>query len=536
MYIRPNLTGVALRKSIAVSNNFVAVLTSHNFISLRRSAGRRMLRAFGLLGMVGLLTVAAVSASETAPAATPAPAAAPASAAPATAPASTAAKPAPTAAPATAPVATTAKPAADSAKTVKKAKSKKSKAVKDSTAAAAAAKDSAKAVAAPAALKDSSKTATAPVLKDSAASKDTSKSAARTVRADSLKTPVAVVDSAKNIIGDTTKAAPAVATTVDSSAYADSSQAGGKKKRKRVVRETTVNTIDELKGRYRSPKKALFMSMIVPGLGQAYVGHTWTNYARGAAYFLTDVALAYGWHYYVVDRQDAQIAKYQKFADLNWRQFKYEDSIAKDTKKTDARNSHRENYCETVQENETPKGNSLFLGCKTPGSDEYQSFHNEYNDKDWNNTNPDSVGIRRSQFPNPHNFYELIGKENEFITGWSDADSVYMGDSAFYAMGADGLPLKDAANQLILATTPMQQRYIGMRAQANTYARMQAYFLGGMVVNHIVSAIDAALSAHYHNKALYQTETNWWDRIRLDSQMAWDGYAPTPTVTASLTF
>lgn len=373
-----------------------------------------------------------------------------------------------------------------------------------------------------------------------AAAADTAKDSLKTVAGDSAKAsavPMAGADSAKPSLPDSAKAASGVAVTVDSTAYADSTRPGAKKKRKRVVRETTVNTIDDLKGRYRSPKKALFMSMVVPGLGQAYVGQHWSNYARGGFYFLTDVALAYGWHYYVVDRQDAQIAKYKAFADKNWRQYRYEAVFSIDPDKVAGRNQHRENYCETVQDNSTTKGNSLLTGCKTPTSADYEAFKNEYNDKDWNTPgSPDSVSFRRAQFPNPHNFYELIGKENEFITGWDDAGDIVLGDSAYYANDGSGNALKNAAGRLVLATTPNQQRYIGMRSQANEYARMQAYFLGGMVVNHLVSALDAALAAHYHNKALYQTETNWWDRLRLDSRLAWDGYAPTPTVVASFTF
>ena len=75
-----------------------------------------------------------------------------------------------------------------------------------------------------------------------------------------------------------------------------------------------------------------------------------------------------------------------------------------------------------------------------------------------------------------------------------------------------------------------------MRDRANQYARMQTYFLGGIVLNHIVSALDAALAARFHNKALYQTEARWYDRVRLESDLAWEGVFPRPTVTASLTF
>lgn len=366
-------------------------------------------------------------------------------------------------------------------------------------------------------------------------SKDSLKTVGDSAKAAAV--PASAADSAKPPLPDSAKAASAVAVTVDSSVYADSTRPVAKKKRKRVVRETTVNTIDDLKGRYRSPKKALFMSMVIPGLGQAYVGHHWSNYARGGFYLLTDVALAYGWHHYVVDRQDAQIAKYKSFADRNWRQYRYEAIIESDKEKVAGRNQSRDTYCESVQDNSTTKGNSLLTGCKSPTSAEYDAFRNEYNDKDWNTPDsPDSVSIRRGHFPNPHSFYELIGKENEFITGWDDAGDIVIRDSGYYANDGTGNPLKNAAGRLVLATTPNQQRYIGMRAQANDYARMQAYFLGGMVVNHLVSALDAALAAHYHNKALYQTETNWWDRIRLDSQLAWDGYAPAPTLVASFTF
>ncbi len=459
------------------------------------------------LGLAGLL-----SAAETAPASAAAAAAAPAAAATPAAAVTPAAALAPTPA-VVAPITDTikatavaAKPDSVKAKPAKKLSKKeaKAKALADSIARvdslkAVAKADSLKAVA----LADSLRTA---AVRDS-------------VKADSLKTATRVADSAR------------VAAAADSAA-ADSATSKSKK-RKRIVRETTVNTIDELKGKYRSPKKALFMSLVVPGLGQAYVGQHWFNYTRGAAYFLADVAMAYGWHYYVVERQDATIKKYKAFADVNWRQYKYEDSVAKYPDKLDVRYPHRQTYCESVQDRSTSKGQSFYLGCIDPSKTvEYDPFKAFYNDE---SLSADSVGRMRSAFPNSHNFYEIIGKEQEFITGWLDANNVLI-DTAFYERGPDGNPLKDAKGNNVLATSAFQQRYIDMRAQANDYARMQAYFLGGMVVNHIVSAIDAALTAHYHNKDLYQTESRWYDRLHLDSRMAWENSAPMPTVTASLTF
>jgi hypothetical protein len=396
-------------------------------------------------------------------------------------------------------------------------------------------------------VKPASTPAPAPAGNPPVVAKDTVKPASAAAPTAATVTPP-ISDTAKSASPAATPASPVsaspVAVAADSSASdstaADSSKAGRPKKRKRIVRETTVNSIDELKGRYRSPKKALFMSLVVPGLGQAYVGQNWFNYTRGAVYFMTDVVLAFGWHHYVVDRQDAQIAKYRKFADNNWTQTAYEDSLERqltspfDAEKFSVVNPHRQSYCDAVQNRETNKGNALYAGCTEPQGTGYSAFKGEYDDETWGGV--DSISTRRAQFVNPHQFYEIIGKEVEFINGWKGPENIQQQDSTFYVLDQDGIILKDAAGKPLPATKASQQEYIQMRAKANDYARMQAYFLGGMVVNHIISALDAALTAHYHNKDLYQTEVRWYDRVHLDGGFAWQGYQPATAVTARVTF
>jgi hypothetical protein len=232
-------------------------------------------------------------------------------------------------------------------------------------------------------------------------------------------------------------------------------------------------------------------------------------------------------------KQDRQIARYRRHADEFWLQSRYEDSIQKynSTEFFDRRNSNRVAYCQAVQSNEGSAGSRLFEGCQEPDAADnsaYQSFHNEFDELRDGGWSVDSVGRFREKFPNTHNFYELIGKEVEFITGWEDASNIIVGDTTFTMLDEDG--------ESVPASTPLQQEYIAMRAKANDYARMQAWFLGGMVLNHIVSALDAALAAHFHNKSLYQTDLGWWDKLRLDSHIAWEYGAPRPTVSASVTF
>ncbi len=299
---------------------------------------------------------------------------------------------------------------------------------------------------------------------------------------------------------------------------AKSEDAGESERRQRIVRETTVNTIDELKGRYRSPKKALFMSLVVPGLGQAYVGH----YYRAAAYVLADVAMIAGWRHYVVVKHDRQVRRYRQFADENWSQSKYEDSVSQvlSIRDKEARillTPHREFYCNYVVNRTPGQGERLFEACRDlPSTNDYSLYREVYGDA---NRDAEARGEFRSNFPDVHQFYESIGKHQEFISGWADANDVIFGDSS------------------IIGTSDHRSRYIGMRAQATEYSRMQVYFMGGIVLNHIISALDAALAARFHNRALYQTEVSWYDRIRLESVLGRDSQGlPVPTVLAHIPF
>jgi hypothetical protein len=296
--------------------------------------------------------------------------------------------------------------------------------------------------------------------------------------------------------------------------------------RTRITRETTVNPMDMQRGKYRNPKKALFMSLIVPGLGQAYIGQSTFTYARAAAYFTADVTMGILWYQYSVVKYDRKVKQYQNLADEHWTQQAYEDGIGGQIAPDDVTarlNTGRDGYCSAVQRNEG-SGAPLYEGCRAVFSEElddpqkYFAFQQTYA----NDTSAAARAARRATFPNEVSFYAMIGTQQEFIFGWDDAVD------AGWSFGAD---------TAVTGTSANRDRYNSLRDKAQEYSRMQSWFLGGIVLNHIASAIDAALTARRHNRILYEgAEARWYDKVNVDGGMAFDQGRPRTHLMAYLSF
>jgi hypothetical protein len=304
--------------------------------------------------------------------------------------------------------------------------------------------------------------------------------------------------------------------------------------RARVTRETTINPLDVKKGSYRNPKKALFMSLLVPGLGQAYVGQSPYTYARAAVYFGTEVTLGLMWYQYTVVKYDRVTARYRRFADEHWSQGVYENKAFDESavENFEVVNPRRQSFCDAVQERESVGGDIAYRGClnlldadSAALSNNYTQFRTNTDDRalfaapfGTGVANPDSVGRIRGRLADPVEFYALIGGYQEFIAGWEDAVNViYSADS-------------------ITGTSLQRDRYNAMREQAQDYSRMQAWFIGGLVINHIASAVDAALTARYNNRVLYEGEARWYDRVKMDGGLAFAAGRPRTHMTARLSF
>ena len=288
------------------------------------------------------------------------------------------------------------------------------------------------------------------------------------------------------------------------------------------VRVSKVHSIDEMKGKYRSPRKALFMSLVVPGSGQLYVGGSKFNYARGAAYLALEAALWGGWYYFTIYKYDKQVAKYKKFAKNHFSIGRYEsqmrdiylNQLSDETEESRFETRYmgsREDFCKAIY------GDAKASGCYTKG----MLFTNDKAHTDrFSVTNPSNLGKEvksQKNFYDMSTVYQLIS-EKSYVLGWDDVDSVALGQN---------LLLEESSVESIvpLGKSKNLSKYRSMRNKANDYADLQVWFFGGIILNHLVSAVDAAFAANAHNKELYSEDVSWYDRLHFESYMGFlDGF------------
>ncbi len=184
----------------------------------------------------------------------------------------------------------------------------------------------------------------------------------------------------------------------------------------------------------KNPIKAFFYSALIPGGGQLYNGSKWK-----ALIFAGIETIAWTGRVSYNSKGDDKTDEFNDFADRHWSEDKYED----------------------------------FLWANWTVRDD---------DSVWNNSGF-SIFTHHLPSTKTQQYYEMIGKYNQFIYGWDDMNpETTDADAHFYATSVNRLDYEE------------------MRGDANSYYDNAKTSLIVVMFNHILSGTEAALAARKINR------------------------------------
>jgi hypothetical protein len=194
----------------------------------------------------------------------------------------------------------------------------------------------------------------------------------------------------------------------------------------------------------KSPKKALMMSAVLPGVGQFYSKSKLSGIVYGTLEIagITSAIL-------LKNNGEDKVNEYEDYADINWALLNFMEGYDGE-----------------------PRSHDMIVvldGKRYSVSGEwgtlYDDFNNGYN----------SISVEKD-----YHFYENIGKYEQFQTGWID-----YGDSLGY--------------ETLYRSSPLQDKYSDMRFDANQLLKGATYAVSAVMFNHVISAIDAAIRTKKYN-------------------------------------
>jgi len=250
----------------------------------------------------------------------------------------------------------------------------------------------------------------------------------------------------------------------------------------------------------KSPGKAFFYSLAVPGLGQYYYG----SKVKPVLFLSAEVAswiFYFKWHGQGDDLTD----EYEAFNRAHWFQKRYEDQL-------------RWTYDEEIRDayDLDPMADLDTIAIDDKDIDVGEMTHDL----------PDE----RSQ-----QYYEMTGKYDQFVWGWDDAelngDTLY-GD-VYYDSAHAPPTIKDEAST---PHSDNRDEYEGMRNDANNKYDRATRMIFVSIANRLISAFEAYFVTKSRNNKI---KRDTWDLTRLKvrtSLKSYHSYGDTPFVTFAYRF
>jgi hypothetical protein len=331
-------------------------------------------------------------------------------------------------------------------------------------------------------------------------------------KADSVPAlPEAAKDTARTDTSETSDSIAAKKDTVKADTVVKKPKKKKRKKRiqrdKRVKIDKDVDVIQTYKGninKLKSPKKAFFLSFILPGLGEFYSRGGWI---RIGIPFATELA-CYASIFVIRSEYNDLVKIYEEYADKYYDHKRFADFY---------------NYIHSDEYNT----DTLFLKW------EIDPFsHDSIYFEDYENQTSD--------------YYEMIGKYDEFVQGWKDAtpdmvsngfkwikDQVYDTEYMHRFRGFAIDEIKTTSNKVdtvwmyyhdedigvkrprYFGLSEYQIEFMNLRDDANEMGDKVLWVFYTMLINRMVSAVNAVFTANAYNKKITGGKLSAIEKIRV---------------------
>lgn len=248
--------------------------------------------------------------------------------------------------------------------------------------------------------------------------------------------------------------------------------------------ELQGSTLPEFDEKRKVPIVGFMMSMVVPGAGQRYGGASWM---RSGIFSAIDLIGLAAWANFTKDAEDIRI-RYERFADESW----FLDTWIWNT-----------HFSRPAEWNNYPDLNiagshSIYLRLYGEARAEFGKYVNSEILGDIITAFPGigedpEVTAQYVSVVRDRDFYENIGKYDQFVGGWIDARLDW------YAVEKQ---VESTTETIIM--TPRKNSYIKERDKNNLFLNYSKYTVSAILFNHVISGLDAIYVANRYNSRLEQ--------------------------------
>ena len=221
------------------------------------------------------------------------------------------------------------------------------------------------------------------------------------------------------------------------------------------------------------PARPMLYSLILPGAGQWYNKSPAWKIGLFAGIEAASIFSGLQWK---KKAEDIRL-QYEIFADQNW---------DLETWVFNTLNTPIGNYAD-VHINGTHKLTLVLSGSLAVQYGNYVSSDSLENNAHWVYSN--EVSVLRDR-----DFYENIGKYDQFVGGWIDCYGLANNQLWFEVE-------KDVGDSTeIIISTPNKENYVNQRGRSNDYLNMAKYAVSAVMFNHVISALEAVWSTQIRNR------------------------------------